>query len=143
VDAGQGTFDPDLDLQRTRPDRPGEPIVEHQRLVANPVLTVVGWLAAFGLIREAVRRRSLPLFFTAIALFFFSFLLLQFHCLDCGATRWLPAYRWHACPAAVARQANAATRRFRGPRLRTQLALWFVFTAIALVLGMLVIAGRR
>jgi hypothetical protein len=143
VDAGRGTFDPDLDVQRRRPDPPIEPIVEHQRLVANPFLTALGWLAAFGLIREAVMRRSLPLFFTAVALFFFSFLLLQFHCLDCGVTRWLPTYQWHACPAVVARQANAARRRFRGPRLRTQLVLWFVFMAVASVLGMLVIAGRR
>jgi hypothetical protein len=143
VDAGRGTFDPDLDLEHRRPDAAIEPIVQYQRLVANPFLAALGWLAAFGLIREALRRTNLPLFFTSIALFFLSFLLLQFHCLDCGATRWLPGYQRHACPAVVARQANAARRRFRGPRLRTQLVLWFVLVAVVFVLGMLVIARRR
>ena len=90
MEHGRATFDPDLDLQPRRPSTvPNVPVDEYQRLVANPFLAVLGWLAMFGLLREAVRRQNLALFMTGIILLFVACFLLQFHCLDCGATGWL------------------------------------------------------
>jgi hypothetical protein len=143
ADVRRDTFDADLDLQPFRPEEPDEPIDEYQRLVANPFLALVGWLAAVGLVREAVLRRNLLLFLLSFVIFLLSFFLLQFHCLDCGATRWLLRYRLHACPAVMARRADRRRRRFRGPRLKLQLAGWFWLIAILFVLGMLVLAARR
>jgi hypothetical protein len=143
LDPRPGTFDPDLDLQPRFTSDSAEPIDTYQRLVANPFLALFGWLAGVGLLREALRRANLPLFLIAIAVFIASVFLLQFHCLDCGATRWLPRYQRHACPAVLARQANARRRRFRGPGLKTQLIGWFVVMSIVFVLGMLALAARR
>ncbi len=143
MDPRPDTFDPDLDLQPRRPEASTDPIDSYQRLVANPFLALLGWLVAFALLREALRHPNLPLFLTSLVVFIASVFLLQFHCLDCGATRWLPRYQRHACPAVVARQAYTSRRRIRGPGIRTQLVGWFVLMAIVFVLGMMVIAARN
>jgi hypothetical protein len=143
VDPRPDTFDPDLDLEPRPPEAATDPIDSYQRLVANPFLALLGWLAGFAILRAALRQRNLPLLLISLAVFIASILLVQYHCLDCGATRWLPRYQRHACPAVVARQANAHRRRFRGPRLKTQLVGWFLFLAIVFVLGMLALGARR
>jgi hypothetical protein len=140
VEPGRATFDPDLDLQPRRPSPdPNVPVDEYQRLVANPFLAVLGWLAMFGLLREAVRRQNLAMFMTGIILLFVAFFFLQFHCLDCGATGWLLRSWAHACPAVVARRQSGLVRRIRGPGLKLQLVAWFIFLTAVFVLGMVVI----
>ena len=67
------------------------------------------------------------------SVFALALLLIQFHCLDCGATGWLFRYQQHACPRVVARWQNQVVRRFHGPRLRIQLIAWFIVTAAAFV----------
>jgi hypothetical protein len=87
------------------------------------------------ILRESLRRRNLALFAIAIILLFIAFVLVQFHCLDCGATGWLLRSRTHACPAVVARRQIRLVRRFRGPGLKLQLVVWFIILMAALVIG--------
>jgi hypothetical protein len=131
-----GTFDPDLDVPRRRSSRRSDESLEpYQRLVANPFLAVLCWLVAFGFFRTALRRHSLIVFLAGLGLSFVAVLLFQFHCLDCGATGWLLGHRRHACSPVVARWQSRALRRFRGPRVKTQIVAWFVLVASAFVLG--------
>ena len=95
------TYDRDFDRRPQRP--PGlsdfeEPFEAHQRLIANPFLAILSWVAAIALIRTSLRHHSLALFLVAGGLFIVAFFLLQFHCLDCGKTGWLLRSRMHACP---------------------------------------------
>jgi hypothetical protein len=143
VEPVRTTFDRDLDPQpRQEPADQGEPIEQYQRLVANPFLTVLAWLIVFVMLREGVRRQNAGLFMTGIALIFVAFFLLQFHCLDCGATGWLLRSWAHACPAVDARRQNKVVRRWHGPGLKTQLAMWLVVIFAAHVLGMIALRSR-
>ena len=137
MEPGQGTFDREIDLQPRRPVTDLlEPVEAYQRLVANPFLAVLAWLIVYGMVREGDRRQNLALFLTGMVLLFVAFFLLQFHCLDCGATGWLLRSWAHGCPAVVTRRQSKSVRQFQGPGLKTQLAAWFVFLLAALVLGM-------
>ena len=143
MEPGRGTFDHDLDSQLRRPVPDSiEPIDEYQRLVANPFLTVLAWLVVLGLVRESVNRQNVAMFMTGIIIFFVAFFLLQYHCLDCGATGWLLRSWAHACPAVVDRRRSGLVRRFRGPGLRLQLAAWFIIMMAALVLGAVALGSR-
>ena len=140
MESGRTTFDPDLDVRPPRPVRDSiEPIDGYQRLVANPFLAVLGWLVAFGVLIESVKRENLPLFMTAIILFFVGFFFLQFHCLDCGATGLLLRSWAHACPAVVERRKCQRARRFRGPGVKLQLVAWFIFLMAAFIFGMVML----
>jgi hypothetical protein len=142
VEPAEGTFDREFDSNPGRPahTRP-ESLEQHQRIVVNPFLTVLAWVAGFALIRESLQARSLPRFDLGVLLLFVAFFLLQFHCLDCGATGWLFRYRSHACPAVVMRCENQDVRRFSRPRVKTQLIAWFLLMVSAFVLGMVVLSG--
>ena len=112
ANAGRDTFDADLDRAPRPPEVLYEPIDEYQRLVANPFLTLFGWLAAVGMVREAVLRRNWSLFLTSILVFLLSIFVLQFHCLDCGSTGWLRRV-----------SAPRVPRRRRASRRRSQAAV--------------------
>jgi hypothetical protein len=138
------TFDRDLDSHPPRPvSEPLHAIEEDQRLVANPFLAVLSWVAAVGLVRESVKQQNLALLMMAVILFFIAFFFLQFHCLDCGETGWLLRSWAHACPPVIARRRSQAVRRFRGPGLKLQLVAWFIFLTAALVLGAVALGSRR
>jgi len=125
AETGHSVFDPDLDVSRPRRvRRTVEPIGECQRLIANPFLAVLCWVAVFFVIRQGLRMHSLPLFLGGLGLLFVPILLVQYHCLDCGATGWLFRSRSHACPVVVARHQNPGAWRRRGPRVETQIILW-------------------
>jgi hypothetical protein len=139
VEPAAGRFDRDFDSNGGRPARNREQSLDvHQRIVVNPFLTVLGWVAVSGLIYKSIQIKSMPLFLAGNGLMFFACVLLQFHCLDCGATGWLLRYRSHACPSVVLRSQNLAVRRFRGPGVKAQIVAWSVFTALALVVGIVV-----
>ena len=143
VEPGGGTFDPDLDLRPGRPrPEPIGPIDDYQRLVANPLLAVLFWMASVALLWESVRRRNLALFVWALLFTPVGLVFLQFHCLDCGKAGWLLRFRVHACPAVVARRQSGWVRRFRGPGLKVQLVGWFILMAAAFVLGWTALKSR-
>jgi hypothetical protein len=77
-----------------------------------------------------------------LVVFVLGLFLVQFHCLDCGATGWLVRYQRHACPKVVARWRSRVVRRFHGPRLRIQLIAWLIVTMAALLLGALALGSR-
>ena len=73
--------------------------------------------------RHALHTRNVLLFCAGMGVLFLSFLLIQFHCRDCGSTGWyLHAHR-HACAAVVARWRQDALPRF-SLTARTQLLIW-------------------
>jgi hypothetical protein len=123
-DSGSHLFD----IEHDTPSAPVRPIPidlisDYQRLVVNPMLTILGLLSGIVLIKHALAIRNLLLFGTAVGVLFLPFLLIQFHCLDCGATSWYYKSRRHACLAVVDRFHRKAYPR-RVIRARTQLILW-------------------
>jgi hypothetical protein len=132
---GESAFDPDLDELQPRRARPaGEPIAECQRLLANPLLAVLCWAGVYFVIRHGLLIRNLPLFLVGLVLLIVPIFLVQYHCLDCGATGWLFRSRRHACQAVVARLHNPGTWRRRGPRLKIQIIIWLYCLAAASIL---------
>lgn len=131
--------DPDFDAPRT----PEPPLVEldhspesYQRLLANPFLGAFGfiaWIAALGWLlgfRDRVGPLMIPILGVgAVVAFFLPFRLFQYHCLDCGATGRLWAWRRHICHASAERRRLGRPRRFRWPSPPGQLLLWFWFLA--------------
>jgi hypothetical protein len=131
------TYDRDIDLHPPGASSSTEPIDPYRRLVANPLLTVAVVVAAIFLIRIALEKRALPLFLASIGLVFGSVLLVQFHCLDCGATGWMLRAGRHACPALLARWREGRGSRWRFPGLKTQMLVWIHL--LASVTGLLLI----
>jgi hypothetical protein len=131
-------FDPELDtshaLSASRlPALPIEVIGEHQRLVVNPLVAILCGLGGVVLIQHALRTRNVLLFGTAVGVLFLSFLLIQFHCRDCGSTGWYLHVGRHACAAVVARWRQNVSAR-SGLRSRTQLLIW-VYVMVLSLLG--------
>ncbi len=144
MDPVRGTFDRELDSPPGLPPGiPVEALPACQRIIVNPLLGVLSWLVTFALIRLAVKNRSSTLFLLGVCLLFAAFLVQQFHCLDCGATGWLVRYRRHACPSVVARYRQRDVRRFRVPRVMTQIAIWFYLITGTLVLLLILFGPRR
>jgi hypothetical protein len=143
VEPRSGIFDHDIDNQpRRRIPTPEDPPYEYQRLVVNPFLTILIWIIFSGLHRGIEPRLTVAVLFAVLGVFVLGLFLVQFHCLDCGATGWLVRYQHHACPKVVARWQSRVIHRFHGPVLRIQLIAWLVVTAAALLLGVLAL-GRR
>jgi hypothetical protein len=116
-------------------------VVPFQRLVVNPFLAVLVFIIIVALWREGVTRRSPALFQLGVGLVLVDVFLLQYHCLDCGATGWLLRYRRHACPTVMLRWQRGEWRRFRGPGVKLQLVAWLILVAAALVLILIMWIG--
>jgi hypothetical protein len=106
-------------------------------MLANPLLSVAACVGAVVLIRIALQHRALPLFLLGVALLFGAGLLVQFHCLDCGATGWLLSARRHACSPLLARWREGRLRRWQLPGLKVQMLVWLHL--LASVTGLLLI----
>lgn len=124
--AGRPILDPDFSSSLPPRRRLPPPIIpqEYQRLVANPFLAVLYLIASMAAIRFVVLVKNLFLFLAVVASLGLSFLLFQYHCLDCGRTGWLFRWRRHACERVVERQSTGRVRRFRGPTPILQTILW-------------------
>ena len=143
MQSGHDVFDRELDPQPQRPARPDSAsIVPFQRLVVNPFLAVFGFIIVAALWYEAFSRHAPAFFQFGVGLLVVAVLLVQYHCLDCGATGWLLRYRRHACPTVVWRWQRGEWRRFRGPGVRLQLTAWLIFLAGMVVLVLIAWIGR-
>lgn len=103
----------------------------YQRLVANPFLALSGvsfWLA---LIRLALDSRQFALLVVAVASAAVLPRLPRFHCLDCGATGRLGDWRRHCCDRVEGRRFSGRPRRFRGPGVAKQTAIWVGLAVLA------------
>lgn len=109
-----------------------EAVNHDQQIVLNPLLTVLGWL----LIRVAVtppfsRWVAIPRE-AAIAASVLPLLLLQFHCLDCGRTFWMPRRQHHACEQFVTRRrAGIHGRQVFEPGVQARIWFWVLLLGIA------------
>ena len=128
--------DPEFDPPRS--PGPGPPHLlpqDYQRLVGNPFLAVLGLILWSGALRLALHARNLRftlLLFACLAGIAF---LLQYHCLDCGATGWLFRWRVHACDQVLARRRTGRILRFRGPVPTIQALLWCYLLLVAAILA--------
>jgi hypothetical protein len=137
-------FDPELDNLTRRPSpRYREPLPRFQRLVVNPLLAVLCWLMVFFVLKITVQNRHLVGFLVGVGLLFLPFLLVQYHCMDCGKTGWVLRYRRHACPPVIARWQTQQAPQTRGPNVKFQLVLWSVFFVSAFVLAAIAYLGSR
>ncbi len=126
-------FDSDLDIPRHRtPSLTIEQVSQQQRLVANPLLPILAWIAAIVLIRLGVRSLNLVLFLSGVALALAAFCGFQYHCLDCGRIGWFLRVRNHACPPLVDRCLSSSPARTGGIRIGTQIIFWLFLVATAL-----------
>lgn len=137
------TYDPDLDANPQQSAGPREAFESYQRFIANPFLAVLGCLLALLVIRSGLRAHHLAWFLGGLCLFGLAFLLIQFHCLDCGATGWLVTWRRHACPGLMDRWRAGRPGRWRPPPLSTQIAGWVYIIASAGALAMVLLGRSR
>jgi hypothetical protein len=143
-DLESSVYDHQID---SHPRRPSTgligPVAGYQRLLVNPFLSLLTWVAVALLIRVALRLQNLTLFLAGVVLLFVPLVLLRFHCLDCGDTGWLLSSWRHACPSVVQRWHSRQVARFRLPGVGTQLVAWFYLVVTILSLSLIVIVSRR
>jgi hypothetical protein len=116
-------FDRDLDTPRRRAPRISWIPWGYQRLVVNPSLSALGWIAASALLHASLRSHNLALGMVSLVCFALPIALVQYHCLDCGATGWLREARGHACRRVFERQSDGQDWNWI-PRPWLQLVLW-------------------
>jgi len=132
-----GVFDREIDLggradRRGRRQAAERPEV-YLRLVANPFLAVLGGVAWYAAMRGVLAVRRFDLFVPTLAALVLIPLLLEYHCLDCGATGRLYRASRHGCDRVVRRRQAGRPRRFRGPTVASQTVLWLAAFAVAWV----------
>ncbi|SIO60993.1 hypothetical protein SAMN05444166_6600 [Singulisphaera sp. GP187] len=132
---GPHQHDPDLDRPPARAPIVLEPYFEeYQRLVSNPFLALAALIPWFAATRLAFLAKHVPSILILLASLVAIAGLLQFHCLDCGATGCLFRWKHHACQRSLARQWARQRRRLRGPNPATQTVLWgFIVMVVALL----------
>jgi hypothetical protein len=129
------TFDPDLDLPSSRGSlRPGSPPDSPKRLIVNPLLFVLDWLAAVALIRHGIAHRNFAIFFVGALLSLLSFFLIRYYCLNCGGTGWLVWQRRHCCPIPATQVPGGRLRWLCVPRIGVQIVAWIYVLATTVIL---------
>jgi hypothetical protein len=137
-DAGPSLFDRDLDPPYRRAVLLSDEVGRYQRVIVNPFLGVIGWLAELFLLGEVMSSKRLEPFFLVLSSLLLPLFLIQFHCLDCGATGWLHRVGRHVCPGVLARR----ERRTAWPRIlapTVQFRIWFGFLVLAAVVYVILI----
>jgi len=131
-------FDPDFDRPSAPRSQRGDASRSFKkRLVVNPFLVLVDWVVAFALLRAAIARVNSVLFLIGAALLLLGFLLLQYHCLDCGRTGWLIRQGRHICPDDVFRRPGRQPRRLRVPGIGVQIMVWCYLLATVIILSLI------
>jgi hypothetical protein len=109
-------------------DAPGR----YRRIIANPFLAFLTLVVWVGLVKVTPRRLEFGwcAVLAMVGLAGIAVLLLQYHCLDCGATGHLARWRTHACLRVWFRQELNRPRRFRGPGPVSQTIGWCLLAAL-------------
>jgi hypothetical protein len=134
-------LDPELDRPRPEPAVLQDP--EALRLLANPFLALLGLLVWAAGLRYVVEHKQLVLLMPALAAGAGLVFLLQYHCLDCGATGWLFRWRNHACAPMIARGREGRRHRFRATNPIRQLVIWFYVLLVVAFLAAIVVRANR
>jgi hypothetical protein len=118
-------FDPDFDPSPGLPSRLRDfNPSEHQRLVINPFLAILGLIGLIWLARELAASPMLVLaVLLALPLVMLPYLI-QYHCLDCGRTGCYFRGQDHACVSVLARWRERHRSRFPFPTAWAQLVVW-------------------
>ncbi len=136
-DDGPRMFDRDLDPPSRQAVLLPEHLAGYQRVVVNPFLAVLGWLAWLFAIRQSMRAGNAMLFFFLLPWVPAPSRLFQFHCLDCGRTGWLSRLGRHACTGVLERrELESVGPPPVDPALQTR--LWYFFVLVAIFLYCLV-----
>ncbi len=132
-DARHRAFDPDLDPpDGFNPSAVDEFSQFQKRLIVNPFLAILSWILAGSILRLGLKARDLNLSAGAFLGILLSFLLVQFHCLDCGKTGWAFRVRRHRCFPDDAHGPIHEGRRSLIPTFAAQLKIWFVILFAAM-----------
>jgi hypothetical protein len=135
ADHGHPTFDRHVDAPVPSVIWPDySEIRSYYRVVVNPFLAVLAWLAALGLIRLTIHWRRPWLLLLALLVLCASSLLFQFHCLDCGKTGYLHRLGRHRCDRVWLRWHTGTAERWRCPTAPAQLMIWCYVAVGAAVL---------
>lgn len=134
--------DPDFDPVAAPNSRlPREPARDRGTLVANPFLAILGWIAAYFLARTGLNTKNPTLSLIAVIVAATAFLLVQFHCLECGATGWAVRANRHFCSPAAQQSPPGAIRPWV-PKLGIQIRIWIVVGLFAALYYVLSTFGR-
>src|SRR5262245_26919311 len=126
-------FDRELDIPvRPQPRLSIDDLYGHQRLIVNPCLSVLGWILAIALLRNGIAGKHLGVCLFAILWIFVPALLIQYHCLDCGATGSYFRAKRHCCPGVVERYFTALGKRSFVPSVKAQLLIWLYVISFAI-----------
>jgi hypothetical protein len=137
-------FEPELDIPLGHSAEDAGNFVHGQaRLIANPFLAILAWVLGGSILKRGLEMRNLTLSLTALLGISASLLLIQYHCLDCGATNWAFRARQHLCPRGVARGSMAGAGRSSSPTLSSQIKFWLMLTIVAACYYLLNAATRR
>jgi len=129
--------DPDFDpSHRTERGPTTETVCFYQHLVVNPFLSLAALLlpgsAARWLNQVGIKT---PAIWVLVVAAVFAIALIQYHCLDCGATGSYLRWTHHLCFRVRERWSEGTPRRFGFPSPTRQLCFWIV---LCLAVGMLV-----
>ena len=114
---------------------------DHQRLVVNPFLAVVGLIGWAWLTRRLFQTSFPPLALLPTLFLVWLPFLIHYHCLDCGVTGLFPRWRRHACPRMILRSQRTRRGWFTWPRARTQLIVWLYLLGAGGLLLLILGAG--
>ncbi len=103
---------------------PGAILADHQRLIINPFLAVAGLAGLIGLAIVAAGSVYQPVALFPVVLMAGLPALVQYHCVDCGATGTYRRWALHACPKLVSRTLRNRPGWFRWPSARLQFVVW-------------------
>ena len=130
--------DPEFDPPTPGPSRSRDAFdpAEHQRVVVNPFLAVLG-LIGLGWLARVLLHSPWP---GTAGLLLLSIVLIprliQFHCLDCGRTGRYTRRATHACPRVVERWRGGRRARAPFPSGWAQLVAWgWMLGSVALLLA--------
>ena len=137
------TVEADLEWEAPRAADPGTRVLavsllRYQRLIANPFLAVFAAVSWAEAIRFSYRIQNVEILFMAICGSFLIPFLLQYHCLDCGATGLVWRSSGHSCAHVQARIQTGRSRLLRGPTATTQTKLWLLGFGAAEILALIV-----
>ncbi|WZO96688.1 hypothetical protein EP7_003693 [Isosphaeraceae bacterium EP7] len=117
--------------------------IEHfQRLVVNPFLAVFCVLATWKILFRLTHGHptvAVVLSFLALPI---PYLLLQFHCRDCGRTGMYRNWPRHECEMVALRRREGVRRRWRRPSPGFQLRVWFLLLGAAVFLHAIIALAR-
>jgi hypothetical protein len=129
--------DPDFDMAgpaQRRVELLDDRVEHFQKLVVNPFLAVFVLVGSWAcIIRLTGLERMIAISFAILGAPFL-YLLVQYHCRDCGRTGTFRNWPLHECETVAWRKRQGARRRWCGPSPEVQLKAWLCLIGVVALL---------